>query len=247
MNETGPKGPGRPLLAVGAVVFALLGAVAGWAFQSWRGGEANRAETEKIVREYVLAHGEIIPEAMDNLRAREAQKQIAGVGDQLEVPFPGAVLGNPQGTITLVEFSDYACTFCRRSVPDVEALIARNPDIKVVIRELPIIGENSPAAARMGLAAAEQGRFLQFHKAMFARGRVDDASIEAAALDAGLDLERARRTMADPRIAAEINRNLDFARQLGIQGTPSWVIGDQMMSGAVGVDELAAAVAESRG
>jgi protein-disulfide isomerase len=246
MTTSSSSGPRWPLLTAGAVLFALLGGAAGWAWQSQRGGVSDRAEVETIVREYILTHPEILPEAMNNLRSREQQKQIAGTGDQLEVPFPGAVLGNPNGKIAVIEFSDYACTYCRKSVPDVEALIAANREIKVVIRELPIIAEGSPDAARMGLAAAEQGKFEAFHKAMFARGRVDPGSIAAAAAEAGLDMERARRTAADPRVEAEIKRNLDYARQLGIEGTPSWVIGDQMLNGAVGVEELTKAVAETQ-
>lgn len=245
MNQTASSGPRWPLLAAGAVLFALLGGVAGWAWQSQRADPANRAEVEKIVREYILAHPEILPEAMDNLRTREQQKQLAQAGDQLDVPFPGAVLGNPNGKIALVEFSDYACTYCRKSMPDVEALIASNPEVKVVIRELPIISSGSPDAARMALAAAEQGKFEAFHKAMFARGRVDPGSIAAAAQEAGLDMARARRTLADPRVEAEIKRNLGYARQLGIDGTPSWVIGEELMSGAVGFEELAKAVARA--
>jgi len=245
MTDSSSSGPRWPLLVAGAVLFALLGGLAGWAWQSQRAGPANRAEVETIVREYILAHPEILPEAMDNLRSREQQKQLAQAGDQLDVPFPGAVLGNPNGKIALIEFSDYACTYCRKSMPDVDALIASNPEVKVVIRELPIISPGSPDAARMALAAAEQGKFEAFHKAMFARGRVDPGSIAAAAQQAGLDLERARRTLADPRVEAEIKRNMDYARQLGIDGTPSWVVGEELMSGAVGFEELAKAVARA--
>lgn len=245
MNTPTTSGPRWPLLAAGAVLFALLGGAGGWAWQSQRSGISDRAEVEKIVREYILTHPEILPEAMNNYRSREQQKQIATAGDQLEAPFPGAVLGNPKGKIAVIEFSDYACTYCRKSVPDVEALIANNPEIKVVIREYPVIADGSPDAARMALAAAEQGKFEAFHKAMFERGRVDPGSIAAAAAEAGLDMERARRTIADPRVEAEIRRNLDYARQLGIDGTPSWVIGNQLLSGAVGLEELTKVVAET--
>ena len=210
------------------------------------GGTMDKAAVEQTVREYILAHPEILPEAMENLRKRETDKQLGAVGDKLEVPFPGAVLGNPNGTVTLVEFTDYACGYCRKSVPDVEALIAANPDLRVVIRELPIIAPTSADAARWSLAAAEQGRFPAFHKAMFAAGRTDLPSIETAAQAAGLDMDRARRFIDDPRVKAELSANLDFARQLGIDGTPSWVVGDQLLAGAVGKDALHQAVGEVR-
>lgn len=109
-------------------------------------------------------------------------------------------MGNPNGTMVLVEFTDFACGYCRASVPEVDALIAADPNLKVVVRELPIIAPTSADAARWGLAAAEQGKYPAFHKAMFAAGRTDAASIESAAKASGLDLDRARKFIADPRV-----------------------------------------------
>ena len=202
---------------------------------------------EKVVHDYVLAHPEILPEAMANLRKREDAKQLAGIAADLKRPFPGAVLGNPQGKVTLVEFSDFACSYCRQSEAEVAALIAANPDLKVVIRQLPILSPASAEAARMGLAAARQGRYAAFHHAMYAAGRPDAASIAGAARAAGLDMARAQQDIADPALAAEIDQNVDFARKLGFQGTPSWVIGEEIHAGAVGGAVLAAAISKARG
>ena len=231
---------------------ALLGAVAaGAGVWVWQGGgtagPADKAAIEKVVRDYILAHPEILPQAMENLQKRETAKQLAGVEDDIAVPFPGAVLGNPQGKVTLVEFSDFACGYCKQSEADVAALIAANPDLKVVVRQLPILSEQSADAARMGLAAAKQGLYGVFHRAMYAAGRPDAATISAAAKAAGLDLERARRDIADPAIEGELQRNLEFARQLGFNGTPSWVIGEEVHAGAVGREVLAEAIAKARG
>lgn len=223
-----------------------LGAAGGWLFEKNRGGSLNRAEVEQVVREYILANPEILPEAIERLRAKENSRQVAEAGDEVFVPFPGAVLGNPAGKTTLVMFSDFACGYCRSSMKDVDALIAENPDLKVVIRELPIIAPTSPLASRWGLAAAEQGRFAGFHRAMFATGRTDQASIDAAARAAGLDLERARRFIDDPRVRAEIEANMEYARGLQLAGTPAWVVGDQLLTGAVGKDALAKAIAEEK-
>ena len=195
----------------------------------------------------MLANPEILPQAMENLRKREDAKQLAGVSGDLKKPFPGAVLGNPEGKVTLVEFSDFACTFCRQSEAEVAALIQANPDLKVVIRQLPILSPASADAARMGLAAARQGRYAAYHHAMYAGGRPDPATIAAAARTAGLDMARAQKDIADPEVAAEIDRNLEFARKLGFEGTPSWVIGDEIHAGAVGGEVLAAAVKKARG
>ncbi|HVR90122.1 MAG TPA: DsbA family protein [Novosphingobium sp.] len=239
--------------ASAGLVLMVTGGLAGWMWQSKSvaattpAEAASRAEIERTVHDYILNHPEILPEAMERLRAREARKQLAGVADQVEMPFPGAVLGNPQGKVTLVEFTDFACTFCRRSVADVEAVIAANPDLRVVVRELPILTPASGDAARMALAAAEQGRYAAFHKAMWQAGRPDAQTIAAAARAAGLDMARAGRVIADPRIDGEIAHNLDLARQLGFDGTPSWVVGEQILSGAVGENELAKAVTAARG
>lgn len=245
MSERQPRFPLS--LILGGLVLLLLGVAGGWAFESHRSGTADDEAFGHRVREYLLAHPEVLPEAMEHYRQNESRKQLSGVGDKLEAAFPGAVLGNPQGKTVLVEFTDFACTYCRGSVADVDALIAANPDLKVVVRELPIIAPTSPEAARWGLAAAQQGKYSAFHHAMFAIGRTDQASIEAAAREAGLDLERARRFVADPAANRELAANLDYAKQLGIDGTPSWVIGDQLLKGAVGKDMLAKAIAETHG
>jgi len=235
--------------AAAAIGCILLGIAGGWYARSAGGGAggADKAAVEKIVHDYILEHPEILPQAMQNLEQRENGKALSSVRGKVEAPFPGAVLGNPDGKVTLVEFSDYACTFCRQSVENVQALVAENPDLRVVVRELPILSPQSALAAQWGLAAAEQGRYPAFHHAMFAAGRPEQATIEAAARMAGLDLDRARRFLADPRVAREIEGNLTFARSLGFEGTPSWVIGEQMFGGAVGKDVLAKAIAEARG
>lgn len=225
---------------------ALGGGVGGWLWGSRSAAPADKAAIEQVVRDYLLENPEILPEAMQRLQQREAQKQLASAGDDLEKGFPGAVLGNPAGSVTLIEFTDYACGYCRASVPEIEALIAANPDLKVVIRELPILSPASADAARWALAAAEQGRFEAFHKAMFAAGRPNGQTIEQAAQAAGLDLDRARRTAAEPRVEAELKQNLTFAQQLRIDGTPAFVVGEQMLAGAVGREVLQKAIDEAK-
>lgn len=234
------------LLSLSGLLLLLAGAAAGWAFERGRGGGDDQAQFEARVRSYLIAHPEVLAEAADAYRKQSDSKQVSKVTDKLEQPFPGAVLGNPQGTLVLVEFTDFACTYCRSSVADVDAMIAANPDLKVVIRELPIIAPTSPDAARWGLAAAEQGKYPAFHKAMFAAGRTDMASIEGAARSAGLDLDQARTFAASPAVTAEIAANLDLARSLGINGTPSWVAGEQLATGALGKAELGKLIAQAR-
>ncbi|MFM5949462.1 MAG: DsbA family protein [Novosphingobium sp.] len=234
-------------LALAAIALLLVGGAVGWAVQSSRSGALDEAEFGKRVHAYIVDHPEVLVEAAEKLKTQGSKDQLADVADAIEKPFPGAVLGNPNGSVTLVEFTDFACTYCRASLADVEAVIAANPDLRVVIRELPIIAPTSGDAARWGLAAAEQGKYPAFHKAMFAAGRTDLASIESAARAAGLDLDRAGKFIRDPRVSTEIEANIGFARKLGIDGTPSWVIGEQLITGAIGRQGLAKAVAEARG
>ncbi|MEP7222327.1 MAG: DsbA family protein [Novosphingobium sp.] len=237
------------------LIIAALGVIAGMAWQSYRAAlnpagslaSGQRAAIEAVVHDYLLEHPEVLPKALENLQQKQNAAQLAGIRTDLETPWPGEVLGNPQGKVTLVEFTDFACTYCRRSVEDVDALVAANPDLKVVVRQLPILTPESADAARMGMAAAAQGKYAAFHKAMFAAGRPDAQSIQAAAQAAGVDLARAKAVTDDPLTEQALAKNLDYARQLGINGTPSWVIGDTMLSGAVGREKLAEAIAAARG
>lgn len=247
-----------PAFLAAMLVLGVAGAVGGWWWQSRHSEPAaeplprrlaaagidshERAAIEELVREYILAHPEILPEAMERLQAKGAAGQISAEREALVTPFAGAVLGNPNGSLTLVQFTDYACTFCRQSTADIAALTAAHPDLKVVIRELPILSPASGDAARMALAAARQGRYPAFHQAMFAAGKPDAASIAAAARRAGVEPPAS----ADAEASAELARNLALARQLGISGTPAWVVGDRLVVGAVGREVLERALAEAR-
>lgn len=217
------------LTALTALVFGLLGA----AIWSYTGLADNRT------RSFLLANPDMLPQMVEAYEAQEAEKRLAGMGDEVFIPFPGVVLGNPQGTRVLVEFTDYNCPYCEASLKDVNRLVAEDPQLKVVIREWPIF-EGSDAASRMALAAGLQGKYRAFHDAMFQLGDVD-----AAARAAGLDMARAQADAASDAVTAEIAGNLEFARALGFTGTPAWIAGRKPIGGAVGYDKLKAALGES--
>lgn len=200
----------------------------------------------RSTRDYLLANPEVLPEAMQVLQRRDQVARIGPLRRELETPFPGAILGNPRGTVTLVEFSDYACGYCRQSVADVDALIAANPDLRVVMREYPILTAESLEAARMALAAAQQGRYAAFHQAMFRLGSPSAETIEAAAKSAGVDLAKARATIATGAFDAHLQANASLASALGVSGTPGWVVGEQMLNGALGRKAIGEAIAEAR-
>lgn len=224
------------------IVTAVIALVAGFAGAAlWDlSGLGGRA-----TRDYLMANPEVLPEAIDVLQQRQAQARIEPMRRELEAPFPGAVLGNPNGKVTLVEFTDYACTYCRQSVADVAALIAANPDLRVVVREYPILIPESADAARMALAAAQQGRYLAFHDAMFRLGPPTAQSIAAAAKAAGVDLAKAQAAIATGIFDVQLRGNAQLASGLGISGTPGWVVGNQLLNGAVGREALEKAIAEA--
>ncbi|MBB3911922.1 DsbA family protein [Sphingomonas desiccabilis] len=238
--------PRNPILAFGALLLAaLLGAATFALLQPLLPG-SDRARTEAIVRDYVLSHPEILPEAMQKLQEREVGKAVAANRSGIETPFAGAFAGNPQGDVTLVAYMDYACGYCRASLPAIEKLLADDPKVRIVYRELPILSPGSRTAAEWALAAAEQGKFRPFHVALYAEQDLGEDAIARAAARAGLDVARARAAIRSPAIAQEITRNMQQAGQLGVTGTPTWVVGDQMLSGAIGYEGLSAAVAKAR-
>lgn len=217
------------LTALTALVFGFLGA----AIWSYAGLADNRT------RSFLLDNPDMLPQMVEAYEAQEAGKRLAEMGDEVFTPFPGVVLGNPQGTKVLVEFTDYNCPYCEASLKDVNRLVAEDPNLKVVVREWPIF-EGSDVASRMALAAGLQGKYRAFHDAMFELGDVN-----AAARAAGLDMARAEADAASDAVTAEIANNLELARALGFTGTPAWIAGRKPIGGAVGYEKLKAALDES--
>lgn len=225
-----------------AVLGLLLGAGAtGW----WQARAGGQARTERIVHAYLLDHPEVIGEATQRLQDRETGKLVAANRPAIETPTGSAWAGDPKGDVTVVEYYDYNCGFCRASLPTVNELVAAEPKVRIVYRELPVLAQSSLVAARASLLAAGQGKFARFHDALYAAGPVTDATIAAAEHAAGVDTARAAADR--PAEDAQLRANLDVARRLGMAGTPSWVIGDRVLVGAQSLDQLRAAVAAARG
>ena len=202
---------------------------------------------ESIVRDYILNNPEIIPEAVEILQNRQKASAIDQVRTAIETPFAGtAFAGNPDGDVTVVEFSDFACPYCKQTDADLARLIEEDKNIRVVFRELPILSEASNEAALMALAAAKQGKYYQFHRAMFATGRPSPSTVNAAANEIGLDMDSARAFIASEEAQSEIQKNIEFAQQLRFTGTPAWVVGDQSQVGAVGYEGLKEMIADAR-
>lgn len=233
-----------PLVAVTGILLGVFGML--WFTTAVDNAvpAGTRAQTERIVHDYLLAHPDIIPEAMDRLRDNQHAATIAANRDAILKPFAGAWAGNPRGDVTVVEYFDYNCGYCRASLPTIAQLLRSDPNIRIVYRDYPILAQSSVEAARMSLAAAEQNKFQPFHDALYAAGPVSSATIAAAAKTAALD--PARAAAFAPRADAEIDSNEAVARSLGLTGTPSWVIGNKVVSSALPLEELQKAVAAAR-
>ena len=237
----------RWLLPLVGIAGAALGAAGVVAYDRARPGALDGADTarvEQVVRDYVLAHPELIPEAMQRLQDRESAKAVAEVRSDVVRPFGSAWTGNPQGDVTLVEYFDYNCGYCRGTLPVLRQLVQRDPKLRIVYRELPILAESSRSGARASLLAAAQGKFAAFHDALYAGGPVSDATIAAAARRAGVDLAPAAGFTA--RADAEIARNMETAAKLGMSGTPAWVVGDRVLAGMLPIEQIEAAIRAAR-
>lgn len=249
----------NPLALAGAFLLcALLGAAAYAAIQAAIPGIGQRGATERMVRDYILAHPEVLLESVDRYNARErskaenaqseaAEKALATIAPRVNKPYAGAFAGNPNGDVTVVAFMDYACGYCRASLPAIDELLKKDPKVRVVYREIPVLGPESVVAARWALAAAEQGKFLAFHSALYAMDGPSDANIAAAAKLAGLDIARARAAIKSKPVEAELASNAELASKLKMTGTPTWVVGGKyVLYGARDYAGLADAVAAAR-
>ena len=238
----------RLAATIGAGSAVLIGGAAAWLTHHQRSGpDADTARIELVVRDYILAHPEIIPQAMAELRDKQSHDAYALNKSALETPFASAWAGAQHGDVTLVMFTDYACGYCRASMPDIDRLIAGDARLKVVWREIPILGPGSEVAAKAGLAAAEQGEFREFHEKMFSTGRPDGPKVSAVLRSMKLDLGRIQRDLDGPAVTAEIRKNLDLAGKIDdAVATPTFVVNGQMLKGAVGYDALKQAIDDAR-
>jgi protein-disulfide isomerase len=239
----------RTRLALSA---SLLAATAFFALpasaQSFSDGQ--RSEIEGIVKEYLLAHPEVLQDAMAALDKKQqeadAKKATATIKDNNATLFNSphqVVLGNPQGNVQIVEFFDYNCGFCKRALPDMLSLLNANSNIRFVLKEFPVLGEGSVEAAHVAVAARMQDpagkKYIDFHqKLLGGRGPADKARALAVAKEVGFDMPRLEKDMNSDEVKTTIDEDMKLADALGVNGTPSYVIGNELVVGAVGLDAL---------
>jgi protein-disulfide isomerase len=214
----------------------------------------QRRAIESVIHDYLLQHPDVLIEALR--AADERLKSDAGekakralavrrkeVFDDPETP----VGGNPKGDVTLVEFFDYRCPYCKQVQPRLRELLLADRELRIAYKELPILGSVSVTAARAGLAAYRQGKYQAFHDAMMAAtGQITADTVYQVAGSVGLDVDRLKRDMASPQIEAVLKANQALANALDIRGTPGFIVGDQIIPGAIELPTLKELVAEAR-
>src|ERR1700761_364899 len=233
---------------VPVLALALLGAPVSASAQSFT--DTQRGDIEAIVKSYLIAHPEVLEEAMNELQKRqtaaETAKHEASVSQNAETTFNsprGVTLGNKDGDVAFVEFFDYNCGYCKRAMADMLDLMKNDSKLKVVLKEFPVLSDGSVEAAKVAVAVRMQDpggkKYLDFHqKLLGGRGVADKAKAMAAAKDAGLDMVRLEKDLASPEVKATIEENMKLAEEMGLNGTPSYVIGKQIVVGAVGLGGL---------
>ncbi|RST79725.1 DsbA family protein [Aquibium carbonis] len=243
------------LLSALFVSGAVLGSGSGIAAEpaADRTAGFSRAEIETIVRDYLIANPEIMLEVQDALEARQRDQQqlaqietIRAAGDDIFNSAHDGVYGNPDGKYTLVEFFDYNCGYCKRAMADMLEMTKANPNVRFVLKEFPILGPDSQRAHIVGQAFQHlmPEQYGEFHiRLMGAAGRATEESAIKVALSLGADEARLREEMKDPKIADVFNRTYEIANKLGITGTPSYVVGEEVVFGALGRDVLEQKVA----
>jgi protein-disulfide isomerase len=234
-----------PLIAAAAAALLMLPAPS----RAQNFSDAQRGEIEKIIKEYLVSHPEVLEEASAELdkrkQAAEAEKARAVIKDQSAALFHSqrqVTVGNTKGDVTLVEFFDYNCGYCKRALTDLTTIMKDDPKLRVVLKEFPVLGPGSVDAAKVAIAVRMQDsgkKYFDFHlKLLGGRGQADKARALAAAKEAGFDMARIEKDMASDEVRASIDESMKLAEALGVNGTPSYVVGSELVVGAVGLDAL---------
>jgi protein-disulfide isomerase len=247
-----------PLRILAPALFALALGAAPVAVSAQSFSDSQRGEIEQIVKSYLLAHPEILEDVSAELGKRqaaaEALKHEAAVDKNAQTIFSsprGVTLGNKDGDVTFVEFFDYNCGYCKHAMNDMLDLMKTDPKLKVVLKEFPVLGPGSVEAAQVAVAARMQDpsgkKYLDFHqKLLGSRGQADKARALAVAKEAGFDMARIEKDMSSPEVRATLEENFKLAEAMGMNGTPSYVIGKQVVVGAVGLENLKAKISTAR-
>jgi protein-disulfide isomerase len=243
------------LLSAAVLASPLVGQAQTSAPPAPQAGAPDRAAVEQIIREYLLANPELLIEAMQELEKKQQARRQVGAdkalaerkADIFDDPM-APVAGNPQGDVTIVEFFDYHCGYCKQVTPVLKKVLAEDKGLRVIFKELPILSENSRFAALAALAAARQGKYIEMHNTLMEnKNQVTRERLTQIAGELKIDSKRLLKDMEDPQLAAHVDRNLDLARALNVTGTPGFLIGRKVVPGAIDYSTMKRLIAEARG
>lgn len=215
----------------------------------------QKTAIEGIIGDYLKTHPDVLIDAIQNAEDKlkadakdKATQALAAHRQQVFDDPQSPVAGNPKGDVTLVEFFDYRCPYCKQVEPALEKLIGDDHQLRFVFKEFPVLGPDSEIAARVALAARKQGKYDAFHRAMMGTGgHIDQPVIYKVAASVGLDIDRVKQDMAAPDIEKELKANLDLGQTLDLSGTPSFIVGDTIVPGAISAADLKQLIAAARG
>ncbi|MCO6512074.1 MAG: DsbA family protein [Aridibacter famidurans] len=213
----------------------------------------ERSAIEKIVSDYLVRNPSVIRDAMQALEIQEQREKELRISEslkanrqQLYADPDSPVAGNAAGDVSVVVFLDYNCGYCRSTLPHLQSIADSDPGVRIIFKEFPILGMQSHTAALAALAAKRQGKYLDFHNELLTTDSTGEGSIRQISQRLGLDFERLQKDMADPELSDQIRRNLQLAASLSINGTPAYIVGDQMIPGALDLESLKTFIAIAR-
>lgn len=238
-------------LTVFSAIFIISGAVPATAADAFTAEQ--KAQLEQLMEQYLLNNGEIILQSVDNFRTQEEAQMEAKaevtIQENLKVLASADApdTGNPDGDITVIEFFDYNCGYCKRAVPDIQALIKEDKNVRFVFREMPILGPTSLTAAQWAVAAHKQDKYFEFHAAVMKHaGQKTESEMVKIAENLGLDVEQMKKDANSETVKKQIETDMELARMIGINGTPAFIIDGKLFPGYLGPDGLKSAIESAR-
>jgi protein-disulfide isomerase len=242
----------------GLILLSIIGTLVMWNLHAAHADEAltpdQKKAVEEVIRQYLVAHPEVVRDALIELQRQQEQAQqaahqgaIAELHSYVDSISEDFVQGNPKAETTVVEFFDYRCPYCKAVAPRVDEVVADDKGLRIVLMEFPVLGPDSVFASRAAIASRAQGKYMAFHKSMMShKGNLDQDTVLELAKEVGLDLDRLKADMQSPEVEALIKRHYELADKLGVTGTPAFVIGEELVPGAIDVQTMKAKIKQAR-
>lgn len=232
------------------IALIVLASLSGGAYAQEKA--MTKADVEKMMHDYILENPQLILESVSNFQKKSMEERRSGAmtkhRDELQKDDGSPIAGNLNGDVTIIEFMDYNCHFCKDAFVTVDALIKADKNVRVVFKDYPILGPSSETAAKWALAAQKQKKYYEFHKALMQNKQpIDDDLLAKIAQDVGLDVEEAKKDAASGAVTMQIEKNRTLGGNIDVNGTPAFIIGDEVISGAMKLDAMQKKVSEQRG